>query len=51
MYVRLMEHHASTIIDADLPLPRDWYGPSALISKIYEKTELKQHLKIIERRF
>jgi len=46
MYVRLMEHMRQLIIDADLPLPRDWYGPSALISKIYEKAELKQHLKI-----
>jgi len=45
MYIKLMERMRQLILDANLPLPRDWYGPSAIISRVYEQQKLKQHLR------
>ena len=45
MYVRLMERMRKLVLDAGLFLPRAWYGPSALIARVYEKQNLKRHLR------
>lgn len=45
MYVRLMERMRQLILDADLPLPKAWYGPSAVIARVYELQGLKKHLR------
>lgn len=44
MYVRLMERMRELIIDAGIPLPMHWWGPSALVAKVFRNNGVKKHM-------